>query len=88
MNEDGKEYITNLYHAGDYLGHITLLENKNYDDTAEILEDAEIIAVNANQLFKLYDTFPEIERLFRKIFEAAYDEHSHRIARLYAEAGT
>jgi len=23
-----------------------------------------------------------------KIFEAAYDEHSHRIARLYAEAGT
>jgi hypothetical protein len=23
-----------------------------------------------------------------QIFEAAYDEHSHRIARLYAEAGT
>jgi hypothetical protein len=23
-----------------------------------------------------------------EIFEAAYDEHSHRLARLYAEAGT
>jgi hypothetical protein len=23
-----------------------------------------------------------------QIFEAAYDEHSHRLARLYADAGT
>ena len=45
----------------------------------QILEDAEIIAINANQLFKLYDTFPEIERLFRKIFEAAYVETVNRI---------
>jgi CRP-like cAMP-binding protein len=45
MNEDGKEYITNLYHAGDYLGPYNAVENKNYDDTAEILEDAEIYLI-------------------------------------------
>lgn len=38
----------------------------------QILEDAEIIAINSTQLFKLYDKYPEIERLFRLIFEAAY----------------
>ncbi len=38
----------------------------------QMLEDSELIAINATQLFQLYDTFPEIERLFRKIFEAAY----------------
>ena len=43
------------------------------------MEDAEIIAHNANQLFKLYDMFPEIERLFRKIFESAYIETINRI---------
>jgi len=45
----------------------------------QIWEEAEIIAINANQLFKLYDTFPEIERLFRKIFETAYVETVNRI---------
>jgi DNA-binding response OmpR family regulator len=42
MHEDGKEYITNLYNAGDYIGYVALLENKNYDDTAKVLEEAEI----------------------------------------------
>ncbi len=37
----------------------------------QILEDAGIIAIDANKLFKIYDSYPEIERLFRKIFEAS-----------------
>jgi CRP-like cAMP-binding protein len=45
----------------------------------QILEDSEIVAINATQLFKLYDTYPEIERLFRKIFEAAYVDTVNRI---------
>lgn len=45
----------------------------------QILEDAEIIAIDANKLFKLYDTFPELERLFRKIFERSHVETVNRI---------
>ena len=45
----------------------------------QILEDAEVVAINSTQLFKLYDSFPEIERLFRKIFETAYVDTVHRI---------
>lgn len=45
----------------------------------QILEDAEIIAIDSARLFKLYDTFPAVERLFRKIFEAAYVETVNRI---------
>lgn len=45
----------------------------------QVLEDSEIIAINANALFRLYDSFPEIERLFRKIFEAAYVDTVNRI---------
>lgn len=45
----------------------------------QILEDSEIVAINATQLFKLYDSFPEIERLFRKIFEVAYVDTVNRI---------
>jgi len=45
----------------------------------QVLEDAEIISINATQLFKLYDTNPNIERLFRLIFEKAYVDTVNRI---------
>jgi CRP-like cAMP-binding protein len=45
----------------------------------QVLEDSEIVAINATKLFSLYDKFPEIERLFRKIFEAGYVETVNRI---------
>lgn len=57
----------------------SLFTGKPSRKAIQILEDAEIVAINANALFKLYDSFPEIERLFRKIFEAAYVETVNRI---------
>lgn len=57
----------------------SLFTGKPSPKAIQILEDAEIVGINANQLFKLYDTFPEIERLFRKIFESAYLETVHRL---------
>lgn len=57
----------------------SLFTGKPSRKAIQILEDADVVAINANQLFKLYDTFPEIERLFRKIFEAAYVETVNRI---------
>lgn len=57
----------------------SLFTGKPSRKAIQILEDAEVVAINANQLFKLYDTFPEIERLFRKIFEVAYVETVNRI---------
>ena len=45
VHENGKEYITNLYQSGDYLGHIPLIEGINYEDSAMVLEDAEIVLI-------------------------------------------
>ena len=57
----------------------SLFTGKPSRKAIQILEDAEVVAINSNQLFKLYDSFPEIERLFRKIFEAAYVDTVNRI---------
>jgi len=48
----------------------------------QAIEDSELVAINSAQLFKLYDDFPDIERLFRKIFENAYVETVNRIESL------
>jgi CRP-like cAMP-binding protein len=57
----------------------SLFTGKPSRKAIQVLEDTEVVAINAGQLFKLYDRFPEIERLFRKIFEAAYVETVNRI---------
>lgn len=57
----------------------SLFTGKPSRKAIQILEDSEIIAINAIELFKLYNTFPEIERLFRKIIEVAYVDTVNRI---------
>src|SRR4051812_44364440 len=52
QNEDGKEYITHLYAEGDYIGYLALLENKPYDDTAEVLEEADIVLIPKDDFLK------------------------------------
>ncbi|AEE49642.1 Crp/Fnr family transcriptional regulator [Haliscomenobacter hydrossis] len=48
----------------------------------QIIEASEIIAINATKLFALYDQYPSIERLFRKIFEQGYVETVNRLESL------
>ena len=44
-NEDGKEYITDLYIGGDFIGYPALIEDHNYEDSAVALEESEIIQI-------------------------------------------
>jgi CheY-like chemotaxis protein/CRP-like cAMP-binding protein len=44
-HEDGKDYITDIFSEGDFMGYPALIEDKNYDDSAVVLEDAEIMQI-------------------------------------------
>src|SRR5215204_764051 len=52
-HEDGKEYITDLFSEGDFIGYPALIEDKNYDDSAVILEDAEIMQIPREDFHKM-----------------------------------
>ena len=60
----------------------SLFSGKTSRKGIQMLEESEVVAINAPGLFKLYDTFPDIERLFRKIFEAGYVETVNRLENL------
>lgn len=78
--KDGTDITEHFAFEGDLLARLdSLFTGKPTQKAIEILEDADIIAINASELFKLYDVFPQIERLFRLIFEAAYVETVQRI---------
>lgn len=57
----------------------SLFTEKPSRKAIQMIEDSELIAIDSAKLFELYDSFPSIERLFRKIFEAAYVDTVNRV---------
>ena len=45
----------------------------------QAIEDTDLTVINGSALFQLYDTHPDIERLFRKVFELAYIQSVNRM---------
>lgn len=70
IHEDGKEYITNLYGPNEYIGHVALLENQPYTDTAEVLENAEVIAIpKDNFLQAVYNDMSVATRFIKTYYQ-------------------
>jgi CRP-like cAMP-binding protein/CheY-like chemotaxis protein len=82
VHDEGKEYITNLYSTGDYIGHVTLLEDTNYDDTAEVLEDAEVIAIPKDHFLQAVYNDMNIASKFIKLISKEVKEKEERLMRL------
>ncbi|MBS1600869.1 MAG: response regulator [Bacteroidetes bacterium] len=82
LHEDGKEYITNLYAAGDFIGYMPLLENKSYEDTCEVLEDAEIIMIPKEEFVGLVYNDMSIAAKFIKLVAQNVKEKEERLLNL------
>lgn len=57
----------------------SLFSGKPSKKAIQAIEDTYLIAIDANKLFSIFDSFPEIERLFRKIIEQAYVKAINRL---------
>ena len=52
-NYDGKELITGIHRGGDFLGYVSLLEETPHNESAEVLEEAEISIIPKNDFLTL-----------------------------------
>ena len=59
--------ITNIYAEGDYFGYTPILEESNYKDSAQVLEDAKIMLVPREDFMQLVSTDLGIAKTFIKI---------------------
>jgi len=82
LHEDGKEYITNLYSAGDFIGYLPLLENKSYEDTAEVLENAEVIIIPKYEFTGLVFNDLNIANKFIKLIAQNVKDKEERLLNL------
>jgi CRP-like cAMP-binding protein len=81
-HEDGKEYITDLFSDGDFVGYAALIEDKNYDDSAIILEDAEIMQIPKDDFLKMMNSNMEVAIKFIRIITQNVKEKEERLLNL------
>ena len=82
IHEDGKEYITNLYAAGDYIGYLPLLENSAYEDSAIVLEDAEIAQIPKDEFLNALYKDIRIATKFIRLIAQNVQEKEERLLQL------
>jgi CRP/FNR family transcriptional regulator, cyclic AMP receptor protein len=63
-NDDGKELVTELFSAGDFLGYVALLEETVYQDTAKALEETELAVIPKNDFEELINNNKEVTHKF------------------------
>lgn len=82
MHEDGKEYITDLFSAGDFIGYTAIIEDKAYDDTAMVLEDAELMLIPRDEFLQMVYSDINIAGKFIRIITQNVKEKEERLMNL------
>ena len=81
-NEDGKELITHIHTAGDFIGYTPILEESSYKDSAEILEDAEVMLIPRDEFVKLITMDNQVARQFIRLLTRNVVGHEDRLINL------
>jgi DNA-binding response OmpR family regulator len=81
-HEDGKEYITDLFSDGDFIGYPALIEDKNYDDSAIVLENAEIMQVPKEDFMQMIYGNMDVAAKFIRIITQNVKEKEERLLNL------
>lgn len=82
LHDDGKEYITNFFSPGDFVGYTPLLEDKSYEDTAEALETSEVIMIPKDEFVGLVFKDLNIATKFIKLIAQNVREKEERLLEL------
>ncbi len=81
-NEDGKEYITNFYGPGDFIGYIPILEETNYEDSTLALKDSEVAIIPREEFVQLVYNDIGIASKFIKLITADMQDKESRLLNL------
>ena len=81
-HEDGKEYITDLFSPGSFIGYTALIEDKNYNDNPTILEDAEIMQIPREEFMGMIYSDINIANKFIQIITQNVKEKEERLLNL------
>ena len=81
-HEDGKEYITDLFSDGNFIGYAAIIEDKNYDDSAVVLENAEVMQIPKEDFLQMIYNDISIATKFIRLITQNVKEKEERLLNL------
>lgn len=82
MNRDGKEYITGISKEGDFIGYMDILENTDFTESAEAMEDSEIQTIVRQDFLALIYSNRDVAAKFIKMLSGDLKEREERMLNL------
>ncbi|HCM76528.1 MAG TPA: transcriptional regulator [Cytophagales bacterium] len=82
INEDGKELIIEISSNGDFVGYTPILEDTPYKDSAEVLEDVELMIIPREDFVKLITYDSQVAGQFIKLLAKNIHEKEDRLLSL------
>ena len=92
INDDAKEYSVDLYGAGDFIGYLSIFEGEDYIETAEAMDDTEMLKIPKEDFIELLYKNRDVSNRFikmlahnvvekeEKLLNLAYDSVRKRVA--------
>jgi CRP/FNR family transcriptional regulator, polysaccharide utilization system transcription regulator len=78
-NEEGKEYISNINKTGDYFGYQPLLEEKTYSESAEALEDSDLVLIPKDDFLRLVHSNRQVALRFIRMLSNNLSETEEKL---------
>jgi CRP-like cAMP-binding protein/CheY-like chemotaxis protein len=82
MNRDGKEFVTNLYTKGDFLGYKSLIADEPYEEKASTLEKSELTLIPKEDFLHLLYSSKEVSSKFIKMMAGSIDVKQQELLNL------
>lgn len=81
-NDFGKEYITDIYQTGSFFGHLALLQNSNYHETAMAMENTVLSFISKDDFLKLLHNDRDFSAAFVKMLSSNVEEKEEKLLSL------
>lgn len=81
-NDNGKEYITDLFTSGDFIGYPAIIEDKSYDESTEVLETADLLQIPKDDFLQMIYTDISIATKFIRLITQNVREKEERLLNL------
>lgn len=81
-NEQGKEFITDIFKPGDFFGYIAMLDDTPYKESAIAIENSEIAMIPKEDFFKLLYSNNEVSLKFLKFMSNNFAQAEEKLINL------
>ncbi|WP_114936855.1 response regulator [Mucilaginibacter endophyticus] len=82
LADDGRELMTGIHSAEEYLGVNAMLSNEAYTDTATAMEDSLLCLIPKEQLDNLLNLYPDVAREFIKLLSNHIRDREEQLLQL------